>query len=131
MNQPSGTLRSVGLAVLGLGAVAALILLLRAGQHMPRILVPMFVVWVLAPFIALLLVDRFSTRWSALTRSTLYVLMLVVSIGSVALYADDARGHRTSKAAAVYVATPPASVLVSALALSIVALLSRKRSSPL
>ena len=46
----------------------------------------LFAGWVLAPFIGLAVADRVSTRWSALTRTTLYGVMLVVTLASVAIY---------------------------------------------
>lgn len=63
-----------------------------------------------------------------MTRAALYGVMLVVTLGSLAIYGDDAMGHRTAKAAFVYVAVPPASWLLTAIVVPIAALISRRQS---
>jgi hypothetical protein len=50
------------------------------------LLILLFVGWVLAPFIAFLLVNVVATRWSVLKRLTLHSLMLLVTIGSLVMY---------------------------------------------
>jgi hypothetical protein len=110
------------------GAAGSVILLLRAGQRTPRFLLAGFVIWVLSPFVALAWANVVSKCWSVLIRATLYGVMLVVTLGSLAIYGDDALGHRTAHAAFVYVAVPPASWLLGATAVSLAALISRRRS---
>ena len=57
----------------------------------------LFVGWVLLPFVGLMLADRMSGRWSQFTRKTLYVVMLVVAVASMAasgvLHADERIRH--------------------------------------
>ena len=126
----NGSLRAAALIAMLIGAVGSLGLMFHAGERTPRFLLVLFFFWVLGPFAAFLLADRVSKRWPASVRSALYTMMLVVTLGSLAVYGDDARGHRRPQAAFVYVAVPPASVLLSTIVVSMAALMSRKRSRP-
>jgi hypothetical protein len=98
----------------------------RAG-HPPLFLVVLFTGWVLSPFVALVLADIASKRWSALTRAALYGVMLVLAVGSLAIYGDDALRPRRAQAAFVFVVVPPASWLLIATVVPIAALISRRR----
>lgn len=121
-------LRAAALIALLAGAVGSVGLMLRAGQRTPRFLLVLFLIWVLAPFMALAWATAVSKRWSVLTRVTLYGVMLVVALGSLAVYGDDALGHRRAQAAFVYVVVPPASCLLTAIVLPIAALISGRQS---
>lgn len=120
-------LRTVAFIVLVFGAIASLGLLRRAQQHPPPIVVVGFILWVLAPFVLLALANILSTRWSRTLQRTLIGTTLVVVAASLAIYFDDSFAHRAAKPAFVYVAVPPASVLLSALVVGIAALTARKR----
>jgi biotin transporter BioY len=85
-------------------------------------------VWVLAPFLALVLADAISKRWPVLVRTTLYCLMLVLTLGSLAVYINDALRPRKAQAAFVFVAVPLVSWIVIAVAVAVAALVSRRRS---
>ena len=123
-----GRLRAAALIAVLAGAGGSVGLMLRAGQHTPRLLLVLFVIWVLSPFMALVLADVVSKRWSVLTRATLYSVMLVVTLCSLAIYGDDALGHRRPQAAFVYVAAPPASWLLLAVVVPIAAFISGRLS---
>jgi hypothetical protein len=84
--------------------------------------------WVVSPFVALLWASVASKLWSAPARVALYVLMLLVSLSSLAIYEADALWPRGSQAAFVFIAVPPASWLLSALAVSLVAFIFGRRS---
>jgi len=124
-----GLLRATALiAVLG-GAVGSVGLTLYAGRHNnSRILPVLFTLWVLSPFMALLVASVVSKRWSFHTRTTLYAAMLVLTLGSLALYADVALGPPRAKPAFVFVVVPPASWLLIAIFVPIAALISGRRS---
>src|SRR5215467_14214578 len=94
-------LRMAALIAALAGAVGAVGLMLYAGQrvHSPRLLLALFVLWVLAPFVALLLAGAVSPRWSALTRTALYWLTLVLTPASLAVYAITALGPARPKTA--------------------------------
>jgi hypothetical protein len=116
------------IAVLG-GAVGSVGLMLRAGHRNPsRLLLVLFALWVLSPFIALVLANMVSKRWSVLTQATLYTVMLVLTVGSLAIYGDVALGPPRVKAAFVFVVVPPASWLLIAIVVPIAAIISRRRS---
>src|SRR5437870_3969373 len=117
-------LRRVALIAVMVGAAGSIGLMLRARQRAPLFLVALFTVWVLSPFTAFVLADRVSKRWPALVRKTLYCLMLVVTMGSLAIYGADALWPRKAQPAFVYVAVAPASWLLIAMALAIATLVS-------
>jgi hypothetical protein len=111
------------------GAVGSVGLMLRAGHRNPsRPLLVLFAFWVLSPFITLILASMVSKRWSILTRVTLYAVMLVLTVGSLAIYGDVALGPPRTKAAFVFVAVPPASWLLIAIVVPIAALISGRPS---
>ena len=123
-----GRLRAAALIAVLVGAAGSLGLMLRAGQRSPRLLLVLFTVWVLSPFVALVLAHVVSKRWSVLTRVTLYGVMLVITLASLAIYGHDAVRPPRSQAAFVYVAVPPASWLFIAIVVPIAALISRRLS---
>ena len=123
-----GLLRAAARIAVLAGAAGSLGLMLRAGQRTPRFLLLIFVVWVLSPFVALGWADGVSKRWPVLTRAALYGVMLVVTLGSLAIYGDDALGHRRAQAAFVYVVVPPASWLLIAIVVPIAAFISGRLS---
>jgi hypothetical protein len=80
-------LRTLAVLVVVVGAVVSLGLVLHAGSKNPSILlIALFVIWVLSPFGALLLANLVSKRLPFLTRVTHYILMLVITFGSLAGY---------------------------------------------
>jgi hypothetical protein len=124
-----GVLRVTALTAVLAGAVGSIGLMLRAGQRQQsRILIGLFTIWVLSPFAGLVAADMVSKRWSVVTRAALYTVMLIVALGSVAIYGDDTLGHRRAQAAFVYVVVPPASWLIIAIVIPIAAFISARRS---
>jgi hypothetical protein len=121
-------LRSAAWIAVVIGAIGSIGLLRHAQQHPPPLLVVLFVVWVAAPFAALAVANLFSPRWPRNVRVTLYVATLLVTVASLGIYYDDNVAHRTAKPAFVWVAVPPASVLLSAMAVGI-AMVIAKRST--
>src|SRR6202171_3427339 len=92
-------LRTAALIAVVAGAVGSVGLLLRATNRNPsQLLVMLLAMWVLSPFVALLWANIASKRWSVLTRVTLYGVMLVVPLSSLAIYVADAIWPRTSPA---------------------------------
>lgn len=120
-------LRTAALIAIAVGAAGSLSFMLRAGQRSPRVLLVLFFFWVLAPFVALLAAHVFSKRWSAPVQTTLYWVMLAVTLGSLAAYANDAVNPRKAQAAFVYVMVPPASCVFAAIVVLTAALISRRR----
>ena len=124
-----GLLRAAALIAVLAGAAGSFGLMLHAGRRNDsRILLVLFTIWVLSPFVALVLADVVSKRWSVLTRATLHSVMLVLTLGSLAIYGDAALGPPRAKAAFVYVVVPAASWLLIAIVVPIAALISGRLS---
>src|SRR5437879_3283936 len=82
-----GLLRAAALTAVLTGAVASVALMLHAGRrNSSRLLLVGFALWVLSPFVSLVLANVVSMRWSVHARAALYTLMLVLTLGSVAVY---------------------------------------------
>ena len=124
-----GLLRTAALIAVPAGAVGSVGLMLLVGHRNPSgLLIVLFALWVLSPFMPLVWASVVSRRWSVLTRATLYVVMLLITLGSLAIYGDVALGPPRAKTAFVFVVVPPASFLLIAIVLPIAALISRKLS---
>ena len=78
-----GLLQAEALIAVLAGTVGSIGLMLHAGRNAPRLLIVLFAIWVLSPFVALALANGVSKRWSVLTRATLYSVMLVVALGLI------------------------------------------------
>ncbi len=124
-----GLLRSAALIAVVAGAVGSIGLMLRAGQHTPRLLLVLFTVWVFSPFLALAWANMISKRWSVLTRATLYCVTLVITLGTLAIYGNLVVVAPPGSARAfVWVAVPPGSVVLMAIVVPIAAFISRRLS---
>jgi hypothetical protein len=119
-------LRGVALVAVVAGAVGSLGLMLRAG-HPPLFLRVLFAIWVLSPFVALLVANVVSKRWSFITRATLYSVILFLTVGSLAIYGNVAFGPPRPKPAFVFLVVPLGSWLLMTIAVSIAAFVARKR----
>ena len=125
-----GRLRTAALLAVLAGAVGSASLTLYAGRHNDsRILQALFVVWVLSPFVILLLADFAAKRWRIQARATLYGVMLLLTVVSLTIYGTVALGPPRPKTAFVFVVVPPASWLLIAIVLTTAGLLSRRLSS--
>ena len=122
-------LPTVARVALLIGAAGSVGFTLRAGQRNPsRLLIALFVVWVLSPFIAMLFGNFIFKDWAVLTRATLYSAALILSLVSLAIYGQVALGPPRAKTAFVFVVVPPISWLLMALAVSVAALIRRRQS---
>jgi len=80
-------LRTIAVVVVLAGAVGSLGLTLYTGRHNKSVLlIVLFFIWVLSPFIGLLVANVFAKRWSDLFRMTLYILMIILPLGSLVAY---------------------------------------------
>jgi hypothetical protein len=120
-------LRGVALIAAVVGAAGSIGLMLRAA-HPPRLLLVPFIGWVLSPFVALILADAASKRWSVPTRATLHGVMLILTLGSLAFYGDIVSMPPGSKPAFVFLVVPLGSWLLLTVAVTIAALVSRRLS---
>ena len=120
-------LRSTALIALVIGAVGSIGLWIHAAQHPPPLIIVLFVVWVLSPFVVLGIGHVVAKRWAPGTQAALYWVTLLVTLASIVIYADDAVAHRTAHPAFVYVAVPPASWVVSAVAIGLGAWMAKRK----
>jgi len=112
-----GLLRGAARIALAIGAAGSLALMFRVGRNNPSVvLMGLFTIWALSPFVALLAVDAIWKRRPAPVRATLYVLMLIIAVGSLAVYAAVALGPPRPKPAFFFLAVPFASWLLIAAA---------------
>ena len=79
-------MRPVALIAVMLGALGSFGLMLSVGHYQLSVLMLLFAIWDLSPFLAIILVDLVSKHWAGFHRTALYVLMLVVAVGSVTIY---------------------------------------------
>jgi hypothetical protein len=115
-----GGLRAAALIAVLVGAVGSMGFTLRAGQHnKSRLLLVLFTLWVLSPFVALVWASVVSKRWSTLTRAALYGVMLLIALGSLAIYGEVAQGPPRAQTAFVFVVVPAASWLLIAMVVAI------------
>jgi hypothetical protein len=126
-----GLLQTAALIAVLIGALGSAAFTLVAGHRNPsRFLIFLFVIWVLSPFVALVFASFIFKSWSVLARGTLYSVMLFLSLASFAVYGRVALGPPRAKTAFVFVVVPPLSFLLTIVAVSTAALISRRWSRP-
>jgi len=104
------------------GAVYSLILTIEAGSNNRYVILPiLFVAWVLSPFIALMVANIHSLRWSVFARLMLYTLILFITLGSLLGY-THVIGPAAAKPAGVFLIVPLLSWFLMAITYFIVRL---------
>ena len=122
-------LGAAGRAFTVAGAFASVALTLWVGRGGSSIvLMVLFVGWVLLPFAGFLFADRMAVRWSPVTRKTLYIVMIVVAVASVAAYGAVAVRPR-AQPAFMFLVVPLCSWMVMVGAIGIAAFVSRSSST--
>ena len=122
-----GHLRAAANIALVAGAVGSLGFMLKVGQHnQSLILLVLFTVWVLSPFVALALAGMVSKKWSVPTRTTLYCVILVLSLVSLTIYGYVALSPPRSQPAFFFLVVPFGSWLLGTMAVALAALLFRR-----
>jgi len=121
-------LRGAALIAVVVGAVGTIFFMLRVGHNYSRIflLLILFAIWDVSPFVALGLASKVSDRWPVLTRGTLYVLALIITLGSLAIYGRVALGPPRPQPAAAFLVVPLVSWLLIATVLPLAAFISRR-----
>jgi hypothetical protein len=124
-----GLLRGVTLIALLAGVAASIAFMLRVGHRQSsRILVLLFGIWVLFPFMTSVWAHAYSKRWTVVVRAPLYVVMLLVTLASLPIYGAAAFGILSAKVGFLFLIVPLASWLVIAIAVSMAAVVSRRQS---
>jgi hypothetical protein len=122
-------LRAVSIIMLIVGVMGSLFFMFRAGQQTPRLLLILFTIWVLSPFVLLLWAHRVSKSWAVLTRCLLYWVTLIVSCASLAIYGEWINIRPVGSANAfLFVAVPPVSVLFITISVSIAAFIAGRKA---
>jgi ABC-type transport system involved in multi-copper enzyme maturation permease subunit len=120
-----GFLRGAALIAALAGGAGSIGLMIRAGHRNPSlILIVVFALWVLSPFTALVWATVASARWPVLTQASLYVVALVVTLGSLAIYGALAFGALRAKTGFIFLVVPGASWLLAAIVIAMAAMLS-------
>lgn len=127
-NLTTDFLQTMAVTVLLVGAVGSVGLVLKAGRHTPVLLLVLFVGWVLSPFMALLVANRFSKRWPVSTRVAIYCLMLVVTLASLVGY-SGAFNLPGTKPAFIFLVVPLISWLLMVTIIPVTRRLSRKSNN--
>ena len=122
-------LRKTGLIALVAGAAGSVCIMLyssrNSSQHFLKVL---FTIWVLSPFLLLELGDIVSERWRLIARPGLYWMMMVIAVGSLAIYGLAVLRSPEAIPTPVFVATPPISGVAIAAIVGIALWISRRRA---
>jgi hypothetical protein len=122
-------LRTTALTVVLLGAVGSLYFMFNVGSNQKSVLLlALFTAWVLSPFVGLFVATKISNRWTVVTRSSLYLLMIVLSIGSLVAYSGALTPSGT-KPAFIFLVIPFVSWLLIVIVIPIVRRWSRNRNT--
>jgi len=122
-------LRALALIAAVAGTAGSVGLILRIGDRAPGLLLVLFILWVLSPFMALLWASLVSTRWPASTRAILYGVTLLLTLGSLAIY-WEVWLRAPNKPAFAFLVVPLGSWLLMLLAVAMARLISPRRPAP-
>lgn len=92
-------LRTTVLWVLSIGGLGSLIKTIQAGRNShSMLLISLFVIWVLSPFITLLVANLISKKWPFRSQVKLYLLSTFIAIVSLMAYNNIWTAAGTKKA---------------------------------
>jgi hypothetical protein len=116
-------LRIISLVIVTAASLASLIFTIRAGhRNKSVILILLFAIWVLSPFVTMAVAGVASVCWSNINRVRLYILMTLMSLISLGAYSGVLSPHGT-KTAFVFLIGP----FLSWVTLTVIFLLVRFR----
>jgi hypothetical protein len=114
----------VATVVSAVGSVALLLYMGRRNKSI--VLMVLFSIWVLAPFVeSLLLNTLIAKRGSAIARTALHVAMLILAVASLALYADTVLRPPVSQPVFRFVLLPVVSCVLIIIVVVTAAFVSR------
>ena len=121
-------LRRIAVVVVLAGAVGSLGLMFHAGRNNKSVLlVVLFFIWVISPFFGLLAANVFAKRWSDLLHVTLYILMIILPLGSLVAY-SGVLSPIAAKPAGVFLVVPLISWMLIVIVILLAALISQRLS---
>ncbi len=92
-------LRTIALTSSLIGTIMSLYFMFRAGSNQKSIvLIGLFTIWVLSPFMGLFIAHKVTSIWTVITRPLLYWLMLGLTIVSLIAYSGLAKIPNTKPA---------------------------------
>ena len=113
-------LRPVALVAAVVGSVGSIAFLLRVGhRNQSIVLLALFVIWDVAPFVGLLLAHRASRLWASTARTALSWVTLLVTLASLAIYGVVALGPPRPKPASWFLIVPVAPWLLIGIVLRV------------
>lgn len=113
---PHRILRAVALITVPVAAIGSVFFMLHVGQRNPsRLLLALFVGWVLAPFLALAWCHATANRWSAFAQVALHFVTLLLAFSSLLVYGYVAFGPARAQPAFFFLVLPLASLVLIAL----------------
>jgi hypothetical protein len=121
--------RMIALIIVMIGAIGSLYFMFNASRNQKSVLlIACFTAWVVSPFIALLIANLASKRWSFPTRMTLYSLMSFITIGSLVSYSGALSPLESKPPAFKFLIIPLISWLLIVAGLALSRRLSHKRN---
>ena len=123
----SGFLRVAALVATIAGGAGAVLFLLNSGQNPKPLLLTIMAAWVVAPFVIFALADLVSKKWTVTTRGILHGMIVLATAVTLAFYEFPSLKPAGTPAAFLFILVPPASVMLTALAVGISGLLTPKR----
>lgn len=91
--------RAALLTILLFGVIGSLCFVFNAGRNNNSILLQgLFIVWVISPFVALLIADFISKQRTLLSRKAIFWLTVIITIGSLVSYSGAFNTPQTKKA---------------------------------
>jgi hypothetical protein len=122
-------LRTIAVVAVSAGAVGSLALMFHAGRNNRSvILIALFFIWVVSPFIGVLVANVFAKRWSNLFRMILYILMIILALGSLIAY-SGVLSPIGAKPAGIFLIVPLISWLLIVIVILLAAVMARRLSS--
>ncbi len=116
--------------ILAIGAIGSVILVSLAGQHSNQhFLQLLFDIWVFSPFGIIILIKKFSKKWSTITQSLINFLILFLTVASLIIYTIVNINLPSSHLAFPFVVIPLLSWFIILIVFLIAKLMSRKFSN--
>ena len=126
----TGPLALAALLAIFAGATGSLTLMFLVGRrNQSRILMLLFTLWVLMPYVSLFIASKVSRRWTPNTRAALQSMTLIVAAVSVAIYAVVAFGPPRPQPAFWFLIVPPASLILTSAVVALTARIPNKQQS--
>jgi len=120
-------LQTIALAVTIGCAAGSVWFLLEAGRGQSSgLLLALFLGWTLSPFVALAFANIVSLRWSPVSRTALYTVMIVLGTASLAIYGATSYGILRVKVGTIFLVVPLLSWVLSAAIITVAAWIARR-----